>query len=347
TDAELQQQWSCQGPGVEVRASHILFQVPSGATPAQHDGIRRLAEEVRARAAGGADFSQLARQYSQDWSAPNGGDLGFFSRGRMVPTFEKAAFALQPGEISQVVETPFGYHIIRTVERRRRGLGTLRDQFRVYLMQQARQAAFKKFLSQLTSSCRLELKAGAETLVRKLAQSPNTRLQSREAKQTIVSYRGGDITVGDVARLFRDIDAEFLAQIAVASDETLKKFLWNHAVGNLVLAAARTSTDRSRAIGWRWTVPNSDRVRSAPGAQLLWLGDLLFSSKSFEEVLRPVVDDMRVEYFDALLQGRAGKAKWVRIRGTWAFLSAAYLLTIANAGKTVVRVWKFLSCGIL
>lgn len=77
------------------------------------------AEEISKRARMGEDFSSLARQFSDEESTKhNGGDLGWFGRGRMVEAFEDAAFALRPGEISGVIETPFGFHVIRLAERR-------------------------------------------------------------------------------------------------------------------------------------------------------------------------------------------------------------------------------------
>jgi len=81
--------------------------------------IRNLALQVLGDAKGGADFAELAKKYGQDGTKDNGGDLGFFARGQMVPTFEDAAFALKPGEITQeLVETEYGYHIIKTEEKK-------------------------------------------------------------------------------------------------------------------------------------------------------------------------------------------------------------------------------------
>lgn len=99
----------------EIRASHILFNL-EGATPEE---VRARAEAVLAEARGGADFAALAREHSQDQgSATQGGDLGFFGRGRMVPEFEQAAFALEVGAISDLVESPFGFHVITLTDRR-------------------------------------------------------------------------------------------------------------------------------------------------------------------------------------------------------------------------------------
>ncbi len=102
--------------GESVRLRHIMMT----AAPSEEEKQAALqqAKEVLAKARAGESFESLARSYSQCPSAEAGGDLGFFSPGEMVPEFERAVFALNPGEISDVVETMYGYHIIRCEERR-------------------------------------------------------------------------------------------------------------------------------------------------------------------------------------------------------------------------------------
>ena len=115
-------------PEEQVHARHILIAIKSAGAPpdqgADNQGLdkpqaRAKAEEVLKRVKAGEDFASLAKQYSMDpGSKDNGGDLGWFGRGRMVPEFEKAAFALQAGQTSDIVESPFGFHIIRVEEKR-------------------------------------------------------------------------------------------------------------------------------------------------------------------------------------------------------------------------------------
>ena len=86
---------------------------------AERERVRDELNELRERILKGESFSMLAKLYSQDpGSASKGGDLGFFERGRMVKEFEVAAFSLKPGEVSSVIETKYGYHLIQTIERR-------------------------------------------------------------------------------------------------------------------------------------------------------------------------------------------------------------------------------------
>ncbi|GAA0588127.1 peptidylprolyl isomerase [Caenispirillum bisanense] len=100
----------------QVRASHILLMyVGSMRSTASRskDEAKAEIESLKAQIDGGASFAELAQKHSDCPSGQEGGDLGFFPRGAMVPEFEKAAFAMEPGETSGVVETSFGYHLIQ------------------------------------------------------------------------------------------------------------------------------------------------------------------------------------------------------------------------------------------
>lgn len=97
----------------QIQARHILIRVPANAPDAD---VKKAEEQIRsleARIRGGEDFAELAKQFGQDGTAPQGGDLGWFSSGQMVPEFSKVAFALKDGELSSPVRTQFGFHLIK------------------------------------------------------------------------------------------------------------------------------------------------------------------------------------------------------------------------------------------
>ena len=100
----------------QVRASHILLMYAGSlrsTAKRTKEAASEQIEQLRTLIAGGADFAALARQHSDCPSKSDGGDLGSFGRGSMVKPFEDSAFGLAVGETSGVVETPFGYHLIR------------------------------------------------------------------------------------------------------------------------------------------------------------------------------------------------------------------------------------------
>ncbi|HKL49267.1 MAG TPA: SurA N-terminal domain-containing protein [Desulfuromonadales bacterium] len=112
----------------QVRASHILIKVDEDADEQTRKKKKALAEEILTRLRDGADFSELARQFSEDpGSAASGGDIGLFARGTMAGPFEEAAFNLPVDEISDLVETRFGYHIIKVTERVEAGVKPLSE----------------------------------------------------------------------------------------------------------------------------------------------------------------------------------------------------------------------------
>lgn len=104
----------------QVRARHVLIRVAPGDDPdAAEQAAREKAEQAAARIRGGEPFEKVAQELSEDpGSKEMGGDLGFFPRGRMVKAFEEAAFALEPGTVSDPVQTPYGFHVIRVEEKR-------------------------------------------------------------------------------------------------------------------------------------------------------------------------------------------------------------------------------------
>ena len=148
-----------QGP--RVRASHILIQVPQGADAATKQQAKAKAEGILKDLKAGKDFAAAAKENSQDpGSAPNGGDLGFFEQGQMVPQFEQAAFALKPGQMSDVVETQFGYHIIKVAEKQDGRVVPLEEakgQIEQYLTEQNRHAQTEEFVNALKAKAKIEI----------------------------------------------------------------------------------------------------------------------------------------------------------------------------------------------
>jgi peptidyl-prolyl cis-trans isomerase D len=102
----------------QVKARQIMLRVPPAASDEGKAAVRSRAEEVLQRLNAGADFNEVAEQVSDDPTSETGGDLGWVTRGRQVEGFDEAAFVLQPGDTSEVVETAFGFHIIRVDDRR-------------------------------------------------------------------------------------------------------------------------------------------------------------------------------------------------------------------------------------
>lgn len=123
----------------QVRVRHILLKWKPMGTADDRAAIHRQMEPILERARSGEDFAALAREYSEDsGTRDEGGDTGFFQRGTMVPPFEEMAFALEPGEISDQVETGYGVHIIRLEERKEPELLPL-DEVREFLRDHIRQ----------------------------------------------------------------------------------------------------------------------------------------------------------------------------------------------------------------
>jgi peptidyl-prolyl cis-trans isomerase C len=140
-----------------IHARHILFKFETEASPEQKKAAWDKAAAAHARAVAGEDFAALAIELSEGPNASKGGDLGFTTRGQMVESFDQAVWALKPGEISEVVESRFGYHVIK-VEEIRIGPTVPLEEARPAVVNLLRQERIAQVLSELVT----ELKASAE-----------------------------------------------------------------------------------------------------------------------------------------------------------------------------------------
>ena len=147
--------------GERVKASHILVRVQANADPAEREKARAKAAGLLADVKAGKDFAALAKQYSDDpGSGAQGGDLGYFQRGQMVPPFEQAAFALAVGQTSDLVTSDFGFHIIRVTDKqpgRTQTLDEVRAEIEQYLLGQNREQQTRLFVEGLKAKGKVEI----------------------------------------------------------------------------------------------------------------------------------------------------------------------------------------------
>lgn len=143
----------------QVRASHILVKVGPNDTAEQKAEAKKKIEEIQKKLQAGEDFATLAKENSDCPSKAKGGDLGFFDRKAMVKPFSDAAFALKPGETSGIVETQFGYHIIRQTEKKPEGTQTfdeVKENIGRHLRQTQMQAEVKTYIDGLKQNAKIE-----------------------------------------------------------------------------------------------------------------------------------------------------------------------------------------------
>ena len=145
----------------QVRARHILFKVDPASAEDEKNHAKARAEAILKRAKAGEDFEKLAQAYSDDQtSKAKGGDLGYFAPGRMVPEFEGAAFYTDPGQISDIVETKYGYHIIKVVDHkdaRERSFEEVKDYIKEKLPQELIMFKVQEFIRKAAENAGMQV----------------------------------------------------------------------------------------------------------------------------------------------------------------------------------------------
>jgi len=211
---------------------HILVSVQQGSTPTVRAGKQREAEGYLAQLRHGANFSKLAKDKSNDpESARSGGSLGMVLRGQMVKPFDSVAFTLKPGEISDVVQSPYGYHIIWRPQ-----LAQVRDSFAARLRDLAVNRMDSLFLDSLNRNVPINVKGSAPAAVRAAVQG------MREAKQStkvLATFPGGQLTLGRLARWMQAFNPQTTVMIGQAPDSTLTLFVKSIARNEILLQAAK------------------------------------------------------------------------------------------------------------
>jgi hypothetical protein len=278
---------------------HILFQVPPNSAPAVDAQKKRQADQLlpRARSAG-ARFGQMARQFSEDpGTRVQGGALGVFPRGQFVQVFEDAAWALGPGDVSPVVKSPFGYHIIR-----RPPLAEVRDSFRTGVEERALMRADSLYVDSLSISRKITPVKKAPDIVRQTAQDLDG---ARSNDQTVVKYRGGAFRVRDVARWLSALDPQVLQALPQATDEQINQFL-------KVVVQRQLLIEQADSAGTALTAEETGLVRTQHDSTITILasvlnvtpsalGDSATTPESRRELARARVED----YLGRVVQGRA------------------------------------------
>ncbi|MBI3326969.1 MAG: peptidylprolyl isomerase [Nitrospinae bacterium] len=144
----------------QVRARHILIKVAPDASAVDDSKLKDKAKKALQRVKKGEDFGGLAKELSEDGSSTKGGDLGFFGRGRMVPSFEEAAFTLKPGQVSDLVRTQFGYHIIKVEEHKAAkplSYDEVKERVTEDLTRDRTLARYQEYIAQLRGRAKIEI----------------------------------------------------------------------------------------------------------------------------------------------------------------------------------------------
>jgi peptidyl-prolyl cis-trans isomerase C len=144
----------------QVRASHILIKVESGANEKNKAKARQKIEKIRQRLVKGEDFGALAKEFSQCPSSAKGGDLDYFGRRQMAKPFEDTAFALKVGELSDIVETRFGYHLIKLTDKKPESTYSyedMKDRIRKNLMGEKVRLEVSSYVQELKKDANIEI----------------------------------------------------------------------------------------------------------------------------------------------------------------------------------------------
>jgi hypothetical protein len=276
---------------------HILFRVEPNAAPAVRTAARRKATSALARVKGGSDFGSLASQLSEDPGSK--ADRGFLPpspKGKFVTAFDSAGWTLAPGAVSGVVETPFGYHIIKRPDQ-----DAARERITTYLAQSAGTRLDSIYMDSLAKTKEIKVARGAAAAMRAAGEDPE---DARKSNKTLVSFKGGELTVAEFLRWVQALPPQYVAQLKQADDSMLTQFAKILTQNVLLLRQADSAGIRVSAEEWQGLQARYrsqlDTLRAEMG-----LADGAGLDSSVAAADRSKVAEMKLdEYFDRLIAGK-------------------------------------------
>ncbi|MGH7579002.1 MAG: peptidylprolyl isomerase, partial [Gemmatimonadales bacterium] len=276
---------------------HILFGARN-APPPLKEATRKKAEAALGRIRKGADFGQLASELSEDpGSKADSGYLPPGPRGRFVASFDSVGWALQPGQTSGIVETPFGFHIIR-----RPALPEVRGRFDDYLLEQAGVALDSTFMDSLAEASDIEVDTDAAATMRSALGATE---ESRRSTTAISTYKGGTMTVQQFLRWVRALPPQYLQQLKSADDSTLIRFARVLTQNTLLLREAAAAGIRPSQLEWkgleRRYLAQLDTLKTEMGLTGADLTDTTVAASERQKVAGLKM----AQYFDQLIDGKA------------------------------------------
>jgi hypothetical protein len=277
---------------------HILFMAKSSEPADAKAASRKKAEGTLARLRKGADFGQLAAQLSEDpGSRADSGFLPPGPRGRFVPAFDSAAWALKPGETTGLVQTPFGFHIIK-----RPALTAVRPRIKDYLAQQAGARLDSLYMDSLATAADIKVASNAPAIIRSALDASD---KSQAGTTPVSTFKGGALTTRELMRWVRALPPPYTAQLKTADDSTLRRF-------SRILTQNVLLLHEADVAGITVTPDEWGDLRRRYFAQLDTLKRAMeLDSASMGDASTPAGDRVRVaglkmdRYFDDLIQGKS------------------------------------------
>ena len=277
---------------------HILFRTPQNAVPAVRNAARKKAEGTLARIKRGADFGQLATELSEDpGSKADNGFLPPSPKGKFVAAFDSAGWTLSPGAVSGVIETPFGYHIIK-----RPSQEAVRDRLHAYLVQNAGTRLDSIYMDSLAITNKIKVSSGAAAAMRAAGENPE---EARKSNKALTTFKGGELTVAEFMRWVRALPPQYASQLKQADDSMLTQFAKILTQNVLLLRQADSAKIGVTADEWKGLQEHYrgqlDTLRTEMGLDTAGLWDSTASKADRSKVAAEKVD----QYFDRLISGKS------------------------------------------